>query len=92
MRFSTKKQPRYNPFTKNIVFTLLIGKEERKLRIKYSFCTFTQNGVVKVTPNVRVTEKFLYIEYENGNLCVMSVHDFVNGHYIDLGIHTECIT
>ncbi|EES4393003.1 hypothetical protein V9O26_001879 [Escherichia coli] len=89
VRFSTKKQPRYNPFTKNIVFTLLIGKEERKLRIKYSFCTFTQNGVVKVTPNVRVTEKFLYIEYENGNLCVMSVHDFVNGHYIDLGIHTE---
>jgi len=89
VRFSTKRKPKYNPFTKKIVFTLLIGKEERKFRVKYSFRKLTPNGEVKITPNVRVTEKFLYIEYENGNAFVISVHDFVKENYIDLGIHTE---
>ncbi|EPB6467310.1 hypothetical protein ACQUW4_001933 [Cronobacter dublinensis] len=89
LRFSIKRKPRYNPFTKNIVFTLLIGKEERKFRIKYSFRKLTSDGEVKITPILRVTEKFLYIEHEDGNVFVISVHDFVKENYIDLGIHTE---
>lgn len=89
VRFLTKRKPRYNPFTKNIVFTLLIGKEERKFRVKYFFRKLTQDGEIKITPSVRVTERFLYIEHEDGNSLVISVHDFVKGNYIDLGIHTE---
>lgn len=89
VRFSTKRKPRYNPFTKNIIFTLLIGKEERKFRVKYFFRKLTQDGEIKITPNVRVTEKFLYIEHEDGNSFVISVHDFLKENYIDLGIHTE---
>lgn len=67
----------------------MIGKEERKFRVKYFFRKLTQDGEIKITPNIRVTEKFLYIEHEDGNSFVISVHDFVKENYIDLGIHTE---
>ncbi|NIC26384.1 hypothetical protein [Serratia plymuthica] len=89
VRFSTKKKVRYSPFTKNIVLTLLIGKEERKFKIKCSFFKTTPNGKLKVTPKIKVTDKYLYIEHEDGHVSLISIHDFLKEQYITLGINTE---
>ncbi|EBQ9598980.1 hypothetical protein E0601_02905 [Salmonella enterica subsp. enterica serovar Carmel] len=89
VRFSTKKKASYSPFTKNLNLTLLIGQERRKFKIKYSFFEVTPNGKRKITPKIKVTEKYLYIEHDSGHVSVISIHDFLKENYIDLGINTE---
>ncbi|MBC3227477.1 hypothetical protein [Serratia fonticola] len=89
VRFSTNKKARYSLFKKELTLYLLVGREERKYKIKYSFYKVTSNGKYKITPKVRVTEKYLYIKYESENIAVLSDHDFLKDNYIDLKINTE---
>lgn len=89
VRFSTKKKVRYSPFTKNIVLTLLIGKNEREFKLKYSFFKTEASKKYKVKPKIRVTGKYLYIEHDDGSMSLISIHDFLKEQYITLGINTE---
>ncbi|HFN0789204.1 TPA: hypothetical protein ACHB2C_003330 [Klebsiella variicola subsp. variicola] len=89
VRFSTEKKPTYSYLTKDLNLTLLIGKECRKLKLKYSFFDVTPNGKRKIMPKIRVTDKYLYVEHDSKHVSIISIHDFLKDNYINLGISTE---
>ncbi|HIE6128574.1 TPA: hypothetical protein ACXN4M_001045 [Proteus mirabilis] len=89
VRFSIKKKAKYSPFTKDLMLHLLVGKKEKKHKIKISFYENTPKGPYKITPEVKVTEKYLYVKTSEKEINILSIHDFLKENYINLGIDTE---
>ncbi len=87
VRFNTKKKPFFNPFTKKLKIHILIGKKEKKTSIQ---CRFFDRGVGKFTnPKIDLTDKYITITDSRGDLTTASIHDFLDGSNINLGISSN---
>jgi len=87
VRFNTNKKPSYNPITKSTKIHVLIGKEEAKKAIKCKFFDAHQNKFCH--PKINLTEKYITITDSRGNLTTASIHDFLEGAKISLGIDSK---
>ncbi|WP_343740308.1 hypothetical protein [Delftia tsuruhatensis] len=87
VRFNAKKKPFFNPLTKKVKIQLLIGKKKKKKNI---YCKFFDISVGKFTkPRIDLTNKYITITDSNGDLTTSSVHDFLDGSNINLGISSN---
>ena len=87
VRFNTKKKPFFNPFTKNVTFHILIGKEKKAKKV---FCKFFDLGLGKFCiPQIILTDKYVTFSDSKGNLTTASIHDFLESSDINLGISSN---
>jgi len=87
VRFNTKKKPFFNPFTKKVKIHILVGKKEKKKSI---WCKFFDRGLGKFSnPKIDLTDKYITITDSSGDLTTASIHDFLDGSNIDLGISSN---
>lgn len=87
VRFNTKKKPFFNPLTKKVKIHILVGKKEKKISIR---CKFFDRGVGEFTnPRIDLTDKYITIQDSNGDLTTASIHDFLDGSNINLGISSN---
>jgi hypothetical protein len=87
VRFNTKKKPFFNPLTKKVKIHILVGKKEKKRSIR---CKFFDRELGKFTnPKIDLTDKYITITDSNGDLTTASIHDFLDGSNINLGISSN---
>ncbi|HHQ4599991.1 hypothetical protein J1F21_08840 [Aeromonas veronii] len=87
VRFNTKKKPFFNPITKKVKIHILVGKKEAKRSIR---CKFFDRGLGKFTnPRIDLTDKYITITDSSGDLTTASIHDFLDGSNINLGISSN---
>lgn len=89
VRFATQKKPHYSLINKNLIIYLLIGKDNIRKKLSIPVLSYVNGKVIKTTPKVRVTEKYIYLNISPSNTLVYSVHDFLKEHNIKLGLFSE---
>ena len=87
VRFNTKKKARYNPITKKVKIHLLVGKNENNVSV---YCKFFDIPLGRLSnPKIDLTDKYITITDSRGDLTTASVHDFLSGSSINIGISSN---
>lgn len=87
VRFNINKKPSYNPFTKKVKIYILVGEHKKKSSVK---CVFVDSHTKRpCMPEIKITDKYITMKDSMGRLETYSVHDFLEGADIRLGLDSR---
>jgi hypothetical protein len=86
VRFDTSKKPRYRLLGSSLVFHVLVGREQKSVRLEVDFIDPASGRPFK--PVVDISDRFISVRSGDGAPILMSIHDFLMSVHIDMGFPT----
>ena len=87
VRFNAESGYSYDIKTKAVVFYLLLGKDKQEVMVRFPFISPETDK--PICPVLEISSKFITFVFESGKREVVSIHDFLAGAGVNLGIETE---